>query len=444
MKDTDSYMSELMEFIAIPSISADPAYRKYLLEASSWLEKRLAGMGAQNVRSHDYCGIPMVTGDLFCENPEAPTLLLYGHYDVQPSGPEDLWESPPFKPERRGENLYGRGATDMKGQILALFAALDSCLKNRNSSWNYRFLFEGAEESDGSLLDGFIKEITGLLECDLVLNVDAGMVGADFPSIVYGCRGITGGKLIISGPAHDLHCGEFGGVVLNPVHALCKVIAGLHDELGRVALPGFYEDLNIITEEERALLAKLPMNEDFFRKETGVKHLWGEPGFTALERSVLRPILEVVDLQVSGMSSSISPEASALLYFRLVPDQLPAKIKTLLEKYLDATVPDAVNWRLESWIGCKGTVCNPFSPAAQGLKEALKNVWQTEPLLTRSGGSLPMAEYLHQRLNVEVLLTGFQLPEDNMHGPNEKLHIPTWEKGCQALQLFFQTPIKVK
>lgn len=438
----DSYMDELMEFICIPSVSADSDYRPYLVQAASWLEKRLARMGADHIRIQEYRGIPMVTAELSGGIPEAPTLLLYGHYDVQPPGPDEVWTSNPFKPERRGDNLFGRGATDMKGQILALFAALDSCMANRSSTWNYRFLFEGSEESDGSLLEGFVQENTQLLKCDLVLNVDAGMVGAEFPSIVYGCRGIAGGRLVISGPAQDLHCGEFGGVVLNPVHALSKVIAGLHDETGRVALPGFYDDLEASRDDERSLLAKLPMDENFFRRETGAKKLWGEPGYSPLERSVLRPILEVVDFQVSGMSSSISSVASALFFFRLMPEQDPRRIKTLLEQYLEKMIPDAVEWRLERWTGCKGYVNDPFSAAADSLKKSLKTVWQTEPLLIRSGGSLPMAEYLHRELGVEILLTGFQLPEDNMHGPNEKLHIPTWEKGVQALTLFFsQTPV---
>ncbi len=437
--EIDKYMKELIEFISIPSISADPYCRPRLLEAAKWLKKRLDTMGAEKIIIHDYRGIPMVTADLFCGKPDAPTLLLYGHYDVQPTGPECSWSSSPFLAERRGDNLYGRGTTDMKGQILALFAALDRCLAEEVSAWNFRFLFEGCEEFDGSLLEGFILENKEVLQCDLVLNVDAGMVGPESPAIVYGSRGITGGKLIISGPSKDLHCGEFGGVVQNPVHALCSIIAGLHDESGRVALPGFYDDLAGCSDKERTLLAKLPMDEDFFLRETGVKKLWGEPGYTPIERSVLRPILEVVDLEVHGMSSSISPEASALLFFRLVPDQDPEQIKKLFEKYLRETVPEAVDWRLERWSGCKASVSDPFSPAAKGLKDALKSVWQCEPLLTRSGGSLPMAEFFNRGLGVEVLLTGFQLPEDNMHGPDEKIHIPTWEKGSRALQIFFQT-----
>lgn len=322
---------------------------------------------------------------------------------------------------------------------MALFAALDLISADGGLNYNLKFLFEGAEESNGALLEGFIKENKKELSCDLVLNVDSGMILKDCPTINYGCRGMAAGHLRISGPTKDLHCGEFGGVTLNPVHALCRAISGLHDNEGKVTLNGFYDHLTPAPEWESDLMKSLPLNDEFFLSETGVPALWGESGYSPLERSWIRPVLEVVDIKTGEMPPSISPSAEAFMIFRLVPGQDPQEIHQSLISYLERCIPPAVQWEIRDWGTFPASITDPFSPAAAKLSFALETVWGKTPALARSGGSLPMVSFVKKHLRAETLLTGFQLPEDNMHGPNEKLNIATWDKGISALKIFLQS-----
>lgn len=433
----ERYLLELQEFLRIPSISSDPTHRAEMQEAASWLAGRLRVAGFDQVRVFSTNGQPIVYGEKLAGAPSAPTVLIYGHYDVQRAEPLEDWESEPFEPVIRGNNLYARGATDMKGQIMASIGAAESLLQAGNLPLKVKFLVEGEEEVGSSHLAGFLSSNLDRLRCDVVLNPDAGMPKRDTPAIVYSLRGGAGFELHVFGPAQDLHSGTFGGVVHNPIHALSQLVAGLHDANGRITLPDFYESVRSLGAAERKQLARLPMNEEHYLEQSGAPALWGEPDFTALERTGARPSLDVVQLRAGQPKSAIPASATAYISFRLVPDQKPEEVHQQFIEYLRQQAPPTISWELEFLRGHPPVLVDRNSVAAQAMSRALANAWHKEPLFHRVGGSIPAVAMFQEILGVDSVLTGFALPEDNLHGPNEKLHLPTWRKGTEALVHFF-------
>lgn len=434
----ETFQAELSELLCIPSISRDPACDAEMQKAASWLMEKLRSIGCQSVEILPTAGHPVVYGEWLNGGASAPTVLVYGHYDVQVPDPLEDWTSPPFEPQVRDENLYARGASDMKGQILAVVNALEAIVQTEDLPLNIKFLIEGEEEIGSKHLNEFLAAHRDRLASDFSLNTDAGgMPDAETPAICYALRGGAVFQLQISGPSQDLHSGEFGGVVQNPIHVLSKLIADLHDDQGRVMLPGFYDRVREIEEDEHAELARLPFDEAFLLKHSGAPALWGEPGYLPAERIGARPTMDVVQFEAGQPKSAIPARAAALISFRLVPDQDPAEVERQFRAYLEMQAPATVTWHLEQKGGGPAIITNRSLPAVLAMKSALQAAFGKPPIFQRVGGGIGAVRMLKQTLGLDSVLTGFSLYDDNFHGPNEKLHLPAWRRGMTALVHFF-------
>ena len=440
-ENRDRFLEELKEFVAIPSISTDPERITDIEQAAGWVARQLRDTGIQNVQVMPTAGHPVVFGESRHAGGSAPTVLIYGHYDVQPPEPLDLWLSAPFDGEVRGENMYGRGATDMKGQVLASIKAVEAAARNGELPVNLKFLIEGEEEIGSPNLGTFIAQNKDLLVCDIALNPDTGMIAPDKPTITYALRGLAYFELRVFGPDHDLHSGVFGGVVHNPAQALSELIAGMHDENGRVTLPGFYDKVRALESEERAELSRLGMDETFFLEQTGAPGLWGEPDYSPVERTGARPTLEVNGF-LSGFTgvggkTVLPAKAMAKISTRLVPDQDPEEVHRQLLRYLEENAPASIRYEVDKLVGGPASISERESSYVKAMERAMESVWGSKPLFKREGGSVPVVTLFQEILGVESVNCGFALPDDNMHSPNEKLHLPTWYRGIDALIHFF-------
>lgn len=439
--NSDRFLNELIEFTAIPSISTAPESRGDTRKAAEWLLNRLKSIGLDNAQLFETAGHPVVYGEKLTAGDAAPTVLIYGHYDVQPAEPIEKWTKKPFTPEVHNDSLYGRGATDMKGPVMASANAVESVLAHGDLPVNVKFMIEGEEEIGSPNLAEFINAKKDMLACDVALNPDTGMLGIDLPTITYALRGLAYFELNIYGPSQDLHSGVFGGAVHNPAQVLTELIAGMHDEKGHITLPGFYDSVIDLTDEERQQLSRLPMQDDFYFENTGAPALFGEEGYTSVERTGARPTLEVNGL-LSGFtgkgSKTVLPAAAmAKISCRLVPEQDPDEVYEQLKTYLEANAPDTVTWELEPLAGGIATLSEIDSKGVQAYSKAVNEVWGIDPLFKREGGSVPVVMLFQSVLKVDSVNMGVAMPEDNMHGPDEKVHIPSWEKVTQAIIHFF-------
>jgi acetylornithine deacetylase/succinyl-diaminopimelate desuccinylase-like protein len=442
-KHYDRFQKELIELLRIPSISHDPAYKEDLDRAAHWIAEKLGSMGINHVEIFPTSGHSVVYGDWLNGSASAPTVLIYGHYDVQSPEPLEDWKSPPFEPTIRNDNLYARGASDMKGQTLAAVNAVEALLQSENLPINVKFLIEGEEEIGSKHLNEFLVTQREKLACDFSLNTDAGgMPDEETPSICYSLRGGASFILQIFGPSQDLHSGEYGGVIQNPIHVLSKLIAGLHDEDGHVTLPGFYDRVRRIDEEEHAELAQLPFDDAFLLRHSGAPALWGEPSYIPAERIGARPTMEVVQFEAGQPKSAIPAKATARVSFRLVPDQDPTEVHQQLSQYLATHAPPTVKWELQLILGNPGIIMNRDTPEVNAMTSALQTVFGKLPIFQRAGGGIGAVLMFKQTLGIDSVLTGFSLYDDNFHGPNEKLHLPTWRKGMAALVHFFGNLVK--
>ena len=437
----DRFLEELKEYATIPSISTDPAAVPAMQHAAEWTAAQLRALGLEHVQVYPTNRHPVVYGDWLKAGAKAPTALIYGHYDVQPADPLELWTTGPFEPTVRGENIYARGITDMKGQVMASIKAIEAIVRTSSLPVNVKFLIEGEEEIGSPSLAPFMQEHKDLLACDFAVNPDTGILAADLPTITYALRGLAYFELRVHGPDHDLHSGVFGGAVLNPAQALCELIAGMHDDQGHITLPGFYDAVRPIEAEERAELARLPIKDDFFLKNTGAPALYGEAGYTPVEHVGARPTLEVNGLLSGftgeGAKTVLPAWAMAKISCRLVPDQDPNEVHQQMLKYLEAHAPNTIRWTLAKMTGGPASISDRKSPYVQALVRAMETVWGIRPVFKREGGSVPVVTQFQQILGVESVNTGFALPEDNMHSPNEKMHLPTWYRGIDSLIHFF-------
>ncbi len=435
------YLEELKTLVSIPSISTDPTAKTHMQRAAQWLVDQLRSLGMQNVEIYPTKGHPIVYGESLTAGADKPIVLIYGHYDVQPAEPIELWESPAFQPTQRGENLFGRGASDMKGQVVITLKAAEALIRTGGLPINLKFLIEGEEEIGSPNLEKFIAEHKELLSCDFSLNTDTGMIGAETPTITYGLRGLAYFELRVYGPKQDLHSGIYGGSVHNPAQALCELIAGMHDHQGRITLPGFYDSVRSLNEEERAELARLPMGEGFYQEQTGAPALHGEAGYSSAERVGARPTLEVNGL-LSGFtgegSKTVLPsKAMAKISMRLVPDQDPAEVHRQLVRYLETHAPPTIRWEVTVMAGAPASITDIRIPGVIAMRQALEATWGKRPLFKREGGSVPVVTQMNDILGVESVLTGFGLPDDNLHAPNEKIHLPTYFRGIEAITRFY-------
>lgn len=436
-QNNERFVEELKEYLAIPSISTSPDHNADTQRAAEWTASQLESLGMENVRVMPTGGHPAVYGESLKAGSDAPTVLIYGHYDVQPVDPLELWVTDPFKAEVRGENLYARGSSDMKGQVVASMKAVESVARTSGLPVNLKWLIEGEEEIGSKNLGAFIKQHAEMLKADFCINPDAGMISADLPTITYGLRGLAYFEIRVYGPNRDLHSGLFGGTVHNPAQALAELIAGMHDKKGRITLPGFYDKVRKVGKAERAEINRLPIKPKDVVNMTGVPALWGEQEYTPEERVGIRPTLEVNGL-LSGFtgegSKTVLPAwAMAKISCRLVPDQTPALIEKAMVKYMKANAPKTIRWEVKIITGSNAAITERDSLGVQAMAKGLEQVWGKRPLFKREGGSIGVVMQLQKYVGVDSVLTGFGLPEDNAHSPNEKLHLPTWRKGIDAL-----------
>lgn len=434
------FLENMKELISIPSVSTDPERADQIKKASEWLKTELENLEMDRVEIYPTPRHPIVYAEDLSAGEDKPTVLIYGHYDVQPEDPIDEWDSDPFSPTEKGENLYARGATDMKGQIIATFSAVQAIKETGDLPLNIKFLIEGEEEIGGSYLETFIEENAAMLACDFFLNPDTGMQAPDLPTITYALRGIAYFELRVIGPKQDMHSGTFGGAIHNPAQVMADLIAGMHDDKGRVTLPGFYDSVKPLEDDEREELRKLPISEDFFLEQAGVKALFGEEGYTAVERTGARPTLEINGLYSGfideGQKTVLPAYAMAKISCRLVADQVPLEVGDQLRSYLTENAPDTVTWELDQMSKDFPSLSDRKSKWIEAYVKAAETVWGKRPIFKREGGSVPVVVHIQQTLGVDSVNIGFGLPSDNMHGPNEKIHLPTFYKGIEALVHF--------
>jgi acetylornithine deacetylase/succinyl-diaminopimelate desuccinylase-like protein len=443
MPDLETYLTEnaarfeddLCQLLRIPSVSADPARRGDVDRAADWVLGQFQSLGLK-AEKIPTAGNPLI----YAESPPVPDMpvaLVYGHYDVQPVDPLGEWLSPPFEPTRRNGNIYARGATDDKGQMLTHIKAAESWLKSTGRlPIQLKFLIEGEEEVGSHNLDPFIAKNKEKLACDVVVISDSSQFGPGRPAITYGLRGIAYYELRLTGPKQDLHSGTFGGGVTNPANTLCRMLAALVDDAGRVQVPGFYDDIVPLTETERKQFRELPFDENLFMHQIGATGLTGEAGYTTLERRWARPTCDINGLwsgyQGEGAKTVLPARAGAKFSFRLVPKQDPARIAQSLERMLRATLPPGIKMELTDMHGAPGIVVPLESPFMAAAAEAIGRAFNAKPVFIREGGSIPVVGTFHDQLGVDTLLLGWGLDDDNTHSPNEKFSLADFHRGIHA------------
>ncbi|HEU5139527.1 MAG TPA: dipeptidase [Bacillales bacterium] len=433
----DDHLKEMKDFLSIQSVSALSEHTDDVKKGAEWTAEALKNAGMENVKIMPTKRHPVVYGD-WLKAEGKPTVLIYGHYDVQPVDPIDLWETPPFEPDIRDNKIYARGATDDKGQVFMHIKALETILhKNEELPLNVKFCIEGEEEIGSPNLDEFVDENQDLLAADVLVVSDNPMIEKGKPTVCYGLRGLCGLQIDVKGAKGDLHSGLYGGGVQNANHAITELLASMHDEDGRITIDGFYDKVLSLKEEEREAYAELGYDEENTRKELGVPELFGEKGYSFLERTWVRPTLEINGLyggfQGEGIKTVLPSEAHAKITCRLVPDQDPAEIAELIRKHIDSHTPPGVTVSTELFDQGKPFI-TPFDhPAIQAAGRALEKAYGAAPAFTRMGGSIPVVETFSQLLKLPVVMLGFGLPEENFHAPNEHFHLENFDKGMETL-----------
>jgi acetylornithine deacetylase/succinyl-diaminopimelate desuccinylase-like protein len=432
----DRYIDELKTLLAIPSVSALPQHKADVRRCAEWCADEMRRIGLQNVRLVETPGNPVVYGD-WLDAPEAPTILFYGHYDVQPVDPLNLWESPPFEATVRDGEIYARGAADDKGQVFMHFKAVEAYLKlNGRLPMNLKIILEGEEEVGSENLDDFIRGHKEELKADVVVISDSGMFARGVPSICYGLRGLVYFQIDLRGSGTDLHSGSFGCAVVNPAFALCQIMTQMKDRSGRIKIPGFYDDVAPLKEEERQAWASLPFNEKKYKKDFGIPKLFGETGYTTLERTWARPTFEVNGLLSGftgeGAKTVLPAVAMAKVSMRLVPNQDPNKIADLFQKYVEGIAPKTVELKITRMHGGKPWMTSYDNPYVQAAGRAIEKGFGRTPIFTREGGSIPVVSTFQEELGLPSVLFGVGLPDENAHAPNEKLDLSNFHNGIIA------------
>lgn len=438
----EEHLRDVADLVAIPSVSAKPERADDVRRCADRIAELLRQAGLPRVELMATAGNPVVYGEWLGAT-DAPVLLVYGHYDVQPEEPVELWESPPFQATVRNGDLYGRGAVDDKGQVYIHIAVARAFLDRRGRlPVNIKFLLEGEEEIGSPNLEPFVREHSELLRCDAVVISDTAMLERGLPSICHGLRGLAYFQLEVEGPSHDLHSGSFGGAVANPANALCQILAALKDSSGRVTVPGFYDDVVALTTDERAALARLPFREQEFLAAAASPSAVGEEGYTTLERVWARPTLDVNGLwsgyQGEGAKTVLPARAGAKFSARLVANQDPEKVGRLFENHIQAIAPPGV--RIHFWqLSAGHPFLAPFShPYIQAASRALEKGFGRPAVFIREGGSIPIVAVFDGLLRAPVVLMGFGLPDENSHAPNERLHLENFYSGIRSVALFYE------
>jgi acetylornithine deacetylase/succinyl-diaminopimelate desuccinylase-like protein len=432
----DRYIDEMGQWLAIPSISALPQHAADVKRAAEWAADQMRTVGLGGVRLIETPGNPVVYGE-WLGAPGAPTILYYGHYDVQPVDPVDLWKSPPFEATVRDGELFARGASDDKGQIFMHFKAIEAHMAQAGRlPVNFKMILEGEEEVGSKHLDGFIDANKDLLAASVVVISDTGMFERGVPSLCYGLRGLAYFQIDLRGTDTDLHSGTFGGAVANPAFVLAQILAQMKDRGGRVKIPGFYDDVRPLSDSERAEFKKLPFNETRYRKSLGAPKLFGESGYTTLERASARPTFEVNGLLSGftgeGAKTVLPAVAMAKVSMRLVPDQDPEKVGDLFEAYLKKVAPKSVQVKLTRMHGGHPWMASLDNPFVQAAGRAIERGFGKAPVFMREGGSIPVVATFQRVLGLPSVLFGVGLPDDRIHAPNEKLDLDNFFNGVVA------------
>ena len=434
-------LEELFSLIRIPSISAKPEHHDDMLACAERWAQLLLAAGADEALVMPSAGNPIVFGQKIVD-PKAKTVLIYAHYDVMPAEPLELWKSNPFEPEVRDGHIWARGADDDKGQSFIQVKAFEYLVKNNLLTHNVKFIFEGEEEIGSPSLEGFCREHKELLKADVILVSDTSMLGADLPSLTTGLRGLAYWEIEVTGPNRDLHSGHFGGAVANPANVLARLVAGLVDENGRVTIPGFYDDVRELTPAEREAFNKAPFSLEDYKKSLKIGDVEGEAGYTTLERTGVRPSLDVNGIwggyTGEGTKTVIPSKASAKISMRLVPNQDYRKISELFEKHFRAIAPESVKVVVKSLHGGMPYVAPTDMPAYKAAEKAVEATFGKKPLPFYSGGSIPIISGFESILGIKSLLIGFGLAEDAIHSPNESYGLEQFDKGVETIPLFYK------
>jgi acetylornithine deacetylase/succinyl-diaminopimelate desuccinylase-like protein len=438
-KNKDRFLSELLELLRIPSVSAKTENKADMLTCAEAVKQRLLEAGADKVEIYPTPGHPIIYGEKIIDTAK-PTVLVYGHYDVQPAEPLELWHSGPFDPTIKDGKIFARGACDDKGQVYMHVKALEILVKTNTLSNNIKFCIEGEEEIGSPNLGKFVQTHKELLKADCVLISDSSMISLDTPSIDIGVRGLSYIEIEITGPNRDLHSGVYGGAVANPITILAKMIASCHDENNHITIPGFYDDVVVATAEERKLMAAAPYDEKEYEQDLGVKELWGEKGFTTNERTGIRPTLELNGIwggyQGEGAKTVLPSKATAKISARLVPNQSSEKMTTLLLDYFKRIAPPYVTVSSFEHHGGEPYMTPIDSKAYKAAAAAIKDTFGKEAIPVRGGGSIPICALFEKELGIEIVFMGFGLDSDNLHSPNEKFNLENFYKGIETIPYF--------
>ncbi len=440
-ENQDRFLDELFELIRIPSVSSKEDHKEHMYAAAEWVKEKLLKDGADHAEVMETEGHPVVYGEKILDA-SLPTVMIYGHYDVQPAEPFDLWKSPPFEPEVRDGKIYARGANDDKGQMFMHFKAFEYMLKTNQLPCNVKFMIEGEEEIGSPSLENFCKAHKEKLSADVILVSDTSMLSPDTPSITTGLRGLAYMEVEVTGPSHDLHSGLYGGAVDNPLNVLCEMIAQLRDENNHITIPGFYDDVEELSREEREEMARAPFNLEAFKKGINLKKEAGEKGYSTMERTGIRPSLDVNGIwggyTEPGAKTILPSKASAKISMRLVPHQESKKIEQLFKKYFESIAPESVSVKVEFLHGGEGYVSPTDTIAYQAASKAFETTYGIKPIPVRSGGSIPIISLFEKVLGLKSILMGFGLDSDAIHSPNENYSLEQFRKGIETIPYFYK------
>jgi acetylornithine deacetylase/succinyl-diaminopimelate desuccinylase-like protein len=441
LANKDRFLEELLALLRIPSISARSENKTDMVKCAEAMKERLLEAGADKVEIYATDGHPVVFGEKMIDAGK-PTVLVYGHYDVQPADPLELWHSGPFEPVIKDGKIYARGACDDKGQVFMHVKALETMVKTNSLVTNIKFCIEGEEEVGSPNLAKFVKTHKDLLKADVILISDTAMISLDTPSIDIGVRGLSYIEIEVTGPNRDLHSGVYGGAVANPITMLAKMIAGCHDANNRITIPGFYDDVIVATAAERKLMAAAPYDEQEYKDDLGVKELWGEKTYTPNERTGIRPTLELNGIwggyTGEGAKTVLPSKAFAKISARLVPNQSAGKITEKLLNYFTSIAPAGVTVKATEHHGGEPYMTPIDSKAYRAAAQAIKATFGKDPIPVRGGGSIPICSLFEKELGVKIVFMGFGLDSDNLHSPNEKFDIANFYKGIETIPYFHQ------
>lgn len=437
----DRFLNELIELLKIPSVSADPAFAKDVRKAAEFIAVKMKAAGIENVSVDETDGYPVVYGDKLID-PSLPTILVYGHYDVQPADPIELWNSPPFEPVIKDGYIYARGASDDKGQMYMHIKAFEMMIETNTLPCNVKFMIEGEEEAGSNNLEPYVKANTEKLSCDIVLVSDTGMIANDVPTITTGIRGMSYVEVEVVGPNRDLHSGMYGGAVANPLNILSKMIASLHNEKGEIAIPGFYDNVVEVSAAERETMAQAPFSLTEYKDHLDIEVVYGEEGFSTLERVSIRPTLDVNGMWGGyigdGAKTVLPSKAHAKISMRLVPNQNSDRITKLFVEHFEKIAPKYVKVHVTPHHGGEPAVTPTDSIAYKAAEKALFDTFGKKAIPLRCGGSIPIVTMFEQVLGKKTVLLGFGLDSDAIHSPNEKFGLFNFYKGIETIPYFYK------